>query len=208
MRVFHSRSGRSLAGLRVGLLGGSFNPAHAGHVAISLYALKRLKLDQIWWLVSPQNPLKPNRGMASLQQRLQKAYALAAPHARILVTDIEAQVGTLYTVDTIMVLKKYFPSTHFVWLMGADNLNQMPRWKNWADIFIAVPVAVFRRPGYAAGRRKGKVSLRFDGAWVPVHQGHQLANRKAPAWVLLDNPLNNLSATAIRREGNELIRKE
>jgi nicotinate-nucleotide adenylyltransferase len=191
-----------LAGRRIGLLGGSFNPAHEGHRAVSLYALKRLGLDQIWWLVSPQNPLKSVQGMASLPERLLSARAMAA-HARIIVTDIENDAGTRYTADTLSMLKRRFPRTHFVWLMGADNLTQMPHWHKWQDIFRSVPVAVFRRPTYAAGRKRGKAAVRFDKAWVPAVRGKKLASKKPPAWLLLDNRLDPESSTRIRGQRGE-----
>lgn len=185
-------------GLRIGLLGGSFNPAHAGHVAMSLHALRQLKLDQIWWLVSPQNPLKSTKDMAPLQVRMAQAKQTMR-HPRIKITDMESQLGTRYTVDTLRALKKRFPQTHFVWLMGADNLRQMPRWKKWQDIFKLVPVAVFRRPAYVAGRGIGQVALRFGHFWLPSRKAKNLARQGVPAWLVLDNQLNYLSATAIRR---------
>ena len=203
MRAFSSHSGRSCAGLRIGLLGGSFNPAHAGHRSVSLYALKRLGLDQIWWLVSPQNPLKSPKDMAPFEERFQQAQQMAA-HPRILVTDIEVQWGKVYTAETLKLLRKRFPKTQFVWLMGADNLCQIHLWRRWPEIFASVPVAVFQRPAYAAGRKRGKAALRFDKSWIPVHQGHKLAHAKPPVWLLLDNPLNSLSATELRRQGKIL----
>lgn len=132
------------AGLRVGLLGGSFNPAHDGHRYISRLALKLLGLDEVWWLVSPQNPLKPAAGMASLGDRLARAQAVA-DHPRIRVTDLERLLGTRYTADTLAALHRCFPRTRFVWLMGADNLLQVPRWQRWTEIFETTPVAL-RRP--------------------------------------------------------------
>jgi len=190
-------SGTSFAGRRIGLLGGSFNPAHGGHRAVSLFALKRLGLDQVWWLVSPQNPLKSSRGMAPLSERLAEA-KIIAHHPRIIVTDLETKAGTYYTVDILRMLKRRFPRTQFVWLMGADNLNQLPRWHRWQDIFRSVPVAVFRRPAYAAGRKKGKAAQRFDGAWMPVSNSRKLTAQKLPAWLLLDNQLDQTSSTQIR----------
>jgi nicotinate-nucleotide adenylyltransferase len=166
---------------------------------VSLYALKRLNLDQIWWLVSPQNPLKPARGMASLPERMEQARA-AARHPRIAVTGIESAFGTLYTADTLRVLKRRFPRAHFVWLMGADNLQQIERWHRWPDIFRQAPVAVLRRPAYAAGRGRGKAAQRFDRAWQPASRSRNLAGQKPPAWMVLDNPLNPLSATGIRKD--------
>lgn len=195
----HPLSGHAFAGLRVGLLGGSFNPAHEGHRAISLYALKRLKLDQVWWLVSPQNPLKPSKGMAPLAARRRQAEQEAS-HNRILVTAIEACLGTHYTVDTLQALRKRFPRTQFVWLMGADNMRQIDQWRRWPQIFQHVPVAVFRRPAYAVGRKLGKAAVRFDRAWHPVKRGRSLASQTQPAWLILDNSLNKLSATAIRAQ--------
>lgn len=193
----HLRSGQSLARKSVGLLGGSFNPAHSGHCAISLHALKQLGLDEIWWLVSPQNPLKSTRGMGPLDDRLCAAQKIAR-HPKIIVTDIERQLGTRYTVDTLRALRRRFPKIRFVWLMGADNLKQIPHWHKGLDIFELVPVAVFRRPTYAAGRRSGKAAQRFDHAWLPTKRARCLAKQKAPAWVVLDNQYNNLSATEIR----------
>jgi nicotinate-nucleotide adenylyltransferase len=197
--MFHSRSGTSTSGLRIGLLGGSFNPAHAGHRDISLFALKRLGLDQVWWLVSPQNPLKPTHDMAPLAERMNNARAVSR-HPRIRVTDIETQLGTRYTVDTLKALRTRFPHTHFVWLMGADNMQQLPKWRHWADIFALVPVAVFRRPDYAAGRNLGKAAYRFSHAWRRAAGGVDLMESGLPAWTILDNRLNKLSATNIRKD--------
>lgn len=195
----HKRSGPAYAGRRIGLLGGSFNPAHAGHLAISLYALKRLQLDQIWWLVSPQNPLKSAKGMASLADRVASAETLAA-HPRILVTSIESELGTRYTVDTLKRLKQRFPRTDFVWLMGSDNLRQAHRWRRWQTLFESVPVAVFRRPAYVGGRGCGKAAQRFDRSFKPASFGKKLAGMKAPVWLMLDNPLQHYSATEIRKD--------
>src|SRR5580698_9005109 len=114
--LIHPHSGPSFARMRIGLLGGSFNPAHAGHLEMSLHALKRLGLDQVWWLVNPQNPLKPSAGMAPLKERLRDASALAR-HPKIIVTDIQAQLNTRYTIDTLHALKRHFPRTRFIWLM-------------------------------------------------------------------------------------------
>ena len=135
-------------GSHIGLLGGSFNPAHEGHLEISLLALEKLSLDCIWWMVSPQNPLKPKKGMASISERLSTARS-AADDPRISVTDIETELGTLYTADTLLALRDHFSETRFVWLMGADNLLQMHHWQKWSKIFYTVPVAVFARPNYS-----------------------------------------------------------
>ena len=115
---------------RIGLLGGSFNPAHEGHLHISLIALKRLRLDAVWWLVAPQNPLKPSKGMADIDTRLANARAMA-DHPRVVVTDLERRLGTVYTIDSITRLQTVYPRLRFVWLMGADNVVQFPRWSGW-----------------------------------------------------------------------------
>ncbi|MFY9287818.1 MAG: nicotinate-nucleotide adenylyltransferase [Alphaproteobacteria bacterium] len=197
----HPRSGRAFAGMKIGLLGGSFNPAHDGHRAMSIYALKRLGIDQVWWMVSPQNPLKSTKGMAPLKERMKQASAFA-DHRKIVVTDIEDQLGTRYTIDTLEALQKHFPATRFLWLMGADNLQQMTRWKKWPQIFSLVPVAVFRRPAYAIGHGFGKVTQRFKRYGLPISQAKNIAKFDAPAWMLLDNPKNKISATEIRKTKN------
>lgn len=191
-------TGRVYAGLKVGLLGGSFNPAHDGHRFISLYAMKALGLDRVWWLVSPQNPLKPAAGMAGLEDRLEEARGVAR-HPRIQVTALEAALGTRFTADTLAALKKRHPRTRFVWLMGADNLSQIPRWRRWTRIFGLVPVAVFRRPTYSLSASRGKAAQRFSRRRVDQQRARSLAGRKPPAWVFLQNPLHPASATAIRQ---------
>lgn len=198
----HLRNGAAFSGMTIGLLGGSFNPAHSGHLAMSLYALKHLRLDQVWWLVSPQNPLKPAAGMAPLDRRMDYASRLAA-HPRLVVTAIETELGTRYTADTLRALMRRFPGVRFVWLMGADNLRQIPRWQAWQDIFRSVPVAVFRRPGYPAGRGLGKAAIRFGKAWQEPVKGKIIAykaRKRLPAWIILDNKLNYTSATKIRKD--------
>lgn len=198
----HARSGPSFARLRVGLMGGSFNPAHAGHLAMSLYALKRMGLDQIWWLVSPQNPLKPVKGMAPLAERVAQARAVAH-HPKIIVTDMERELDTQFTVDTLAALRMRFPSTHFVWLIGADNFEQLPRWRRWPQIFENIPIAVFRRAGFEAS---GEAAIRFAKARHSAAFAKKLAAVPPPAWLVLDNPLNLLSATAIRRQETDTER--
>jgi nicotinate-nucleotide adenylyltransferase len=183
---------------RVGLLGGSFNPAHEGHRHISVLALKLLKLDEIWWLVSPQNPLKSARGMAPLAARLTSARA-ACRHPRERAVAIETALGTRYTADTIKALTTRFPRTQFVWLMGADNLNQITRWDSWSLIFHMVPVAVFDRPAYSLRALAGKAAHRFAGARRRLSQAGRLTSRNPPAWVFFHTPLHAASATSIRR---------
>lgn len=193
----------AVSGLRIGLLGGSFNPAHQGHQFISREALKRLKLDRVWWLVSPQNPLKPHEGMAGLEARLEGARAVAR-HPRIRPTGIEAALGTRYTADTLAELKARFARTRFVWLMGADNLAQIPRWEDWTYIFHTVPIAVFDRPSYSHKALAGIAARRFRKARVEERKAPSLAARTPPAWCFLHIPLMPVSATQIRaRAGAE-----
>ncbi len=182
---------------RVGLLGGSFNPAHAGHLHLSLVALKRLDLDAVWWLVSPQNPLKPTAGMAPLAERLAGARA-AARHPRIMATDMEARLGSRFTADTLRRLKRRFPGIDFVWLMGADNMLQIPRWRRWAAIFETVPVAVIARPAYCWNAMHGKAALRYARSRVGERAASGLARRQPPAWHYLATRLHPASATEIR----------
>ena len=182
-------------GMRIGLLGGSYNPAHDGHLHISLEAKNRLALDQVWWLVSPQNPLKSPEDMAPIKERLKSANAIAA-NSDVRVTDIEVKLGTQYTADTLTKLIGLAPGVHFVWLMGADNLVQLPRWRRWRAIMESMPMAIFNRDrmGYralagAAAARYGRYRVRRPAA-LPLHG--------APAWCFLFSPLHTASSTAIR----------
>lgn len=185
------------AGLRVGLLGGSFNPAHDGHRHVSLEALRRLGLDQVWWLVSPQNPLKPVAGMAPLAERLATARRVAR-HPAIVATDIERVLGTRYTADTIAALQDRFPRTRFVWLMGADNLLQVPRWRGWTRIFQAVPVAIFDRRPYSLRALSGQAARRYARQRIIGHGMARLADMEPPAWGYFRIRLHPASATALR----------
>ena len=183
--------------MRVGLLGGSFNPAHGGHLHISRLALKHLNLDQVWWLVSPQNPLKPTAGMAPLDDRLDYARAMAAD-PRILVTDMERRLGTLFAVDTLRRLIGRYPDTRFVWVMGADNLLQAPLWKRWRAFFDMVPIAVFARPSYSFRALTSKAARCLAPHRVGPGRGTALAGMTPPAWMFLPTRLEDSSATAIR----------
>ena len=185
------------AGLRVGLLGGSFNPAHEGHRQISLAALKRLGLDEVWWLVSPQNPLKPRAGMADLDQRLAGARRLAR-HPRIRVTALESALETTYTAESLRILTRRLPGVSFVWLMGADNLSQIPAWKDWLQIFHLLPVAILDRPSYALRALAGKAARRFSRWRWPERKARSLPGTAPPAWVFIHGPLSAQSATRIR----------
>lgn len=187
------------SGRSVGLLGGSFNPAHEGHRHISLQALKRLGLDAVWWLVSPQNPLKPAKGMAPCKTRLEQA-AKTARHPKISVTDIERELGTAYTADTLKKLKQLHPSTRFIWLMGGDNLRQIHLWNDWQDIFALVPVCVVDRPPADSIVRASPALERFRPFLVDQSAAPTLKTRRLPAWTILHAPLNPLSASLIRKE--------
>ncbi|NQV84508.1 MAG: nicotinate-nucleotide adenylyltransferase [Rhodospirillales bacterium] len=185
---------------RIGLLGGSFNPAHAGHLHISRLALDRLGLDEVWWLVSPQNPLKPVEGMAPLADRLAGARALigGAGHRNMSATDIEQDLGTPYTADTLAALKRRFPNARFVWIMGADNLIEIARWNNWTAIFKTVPVAVFARPAYSFKALTSMAAKRFAGRRIYEQDAALLIDQALPAWVFMHIPLSSASATKIR----------
>ena len=182
---------------RIGLLGGSFNPAHEGHLYISVEALKRLKLDAVWWLVSPQNPLKSSIGMATLNSRVMSARQVAL-HPRISVTTLEHQLGTRYTVDTVLKIKQKFSSTRFVWLMGSDNLLQIPRWRHWNQIFGNVSIAVFARETYDFKALAGMAAHRYSASRLPIERAANLAIRKPPAWTFLPLRWHSATSTNIR----------
>jgi len=181
----------------VGLLGGSFNPAHEGHAFIAQTALERLGLDEVWWLVSPGNPLKSNDGMAPLAERFASAAARAG-NGRMRVTDIEAELGTRYTAEAIRRLRRRYPRLSFVWLMGADNLVQIPAWKDWSLIFHTIPVAVFARPHYLERALSGAASARFRDGRLPERAARSLARHRPPAWIFIHSRLVAASASAIR----------
>jgi nicotinate (nicotinamide) nucleotide adenylyltransferase/ribosome silencing factor RsfS/YbeB/iojap len=186
---------------RIGLLGGSFNPAHRGHLHLSLTALKRLDLDEIWWMVSPQNPLKPVAGMAPFAERLEQARQAAAGIRRVRVTDIEDRLGgSYYTADTLRSLTRRYPDLRFVWLMGGDNLVQLPRWARWAEIFRTMPIAVFDRPSCSQRALSSAAAQRFARSRIPEACTRRLAETEPPAWVFLHTRLDATSATRIRSE--------
>lgn len=189
-----------------GLLGGSFNPAHGGHRAISLAAMQALGLDEVWWLVSPGNPLKPRAGMAPLATRVRSARRQAR-HAPIRVTAIERELGTRYTIDTLRALKRRYPKRRFVWLMGADNLAQMHLWKDWRNIAREMPIAVIARPGY-----NGKALASPAMAWLRRYRlpATCLKNRKewsAPALIELRFDPDPRSATSLRQADPDWARR-
>ena len=183
---------------RIGLLGGSFNPAHGGHRRISLFAQQALGLDEGWWLVSPGNPLKPKAGMAPFATRLASA-RLMARRSRIKVSDFEAKAGTRYTVDTLRKLLRRYPKRRFIWIMGADNVANFTRWRRWRDIARLMPIAVIARPGY-----DGAALASPAGAWLGRYRRSAAsfkhrAGWSAPALIQLRFDPDPRSATAIRR---------
>lgn len=187
------------AGMTVGLLGGSFDPAHEGHVHITLEALKRFRLDRVWWLVSPGNPLKA-RGPAPLDQRLQRARTIMR-HPRVEVTGIEARLGTRYTAATLGALFDLYPEVRFTWLMGADNLADFHRWERWDEIMAALPVGVIARPGERVAARTSPAARRFRAARLPGWASGLLASAEPPAWCLVNVPMMAVSSTEIRAAG-------
>ena len=183
---------------KIGLLGGSFNPPHAGHREISIAALKRLELDAVWWLVTPGNPLKDPEQYAPYETRLSVARAIAS-HERIVVSNFEARRNLQYTVDTLDALVNDFPAMRFVWLMGADSLVTFHRWKDWRRIASLVPIAVFNRPGYADEALESEAgqalsAFRFDDAEV-----EKLVDAEPPAWAFFEETQNPISSTSIRQ---------
>ncbi|WP_151953504.1 nicotinate-nucleotide adenylyltransferase [Sphingomonas sp. EC-HK361] len=183
---------------RIGLLGGSFNPAHRGHRAISLAAIRALGLDEVWWLVSPGNPLKPATGMAPFAARIASARAMAR-RAPIVASDIELRLGTRYTVDTVRALVRRYPKTDFVWLMGADNLAEFHRWRDWRRIARTLPIAVIARPGYDAGALAADAMGWLRRFQRPARQAKRWTEWSLPALVLLRFRPDPTSATALRR---------
>ena len=198
------RAGQALS--RIGLLGGSFNPAHGGHRRVSLFAAHALGLDAVWWLVSPGNPLKPKAGMAPLAARLASARKQAR-RAPIVPTAIERELGTRFTIDTLRKLKQRFPQHRFVWLMGSDNLAQFHRWRDWRGIARTMPIAVIARPGY-----DGAACTSLAGVWLGRSRRSEasLSNRagwSAPALIHLRFDPDPRSASAIRRADPDWVRR-
>ena len=186
------------AGARIGVLGGSFNPAHAGHVLISTIAMKRLGLDWLWWLVTPGNPLKSNGDLPSLQLRIEAGRRLL-PHPKVVVTAFEDRLGSPYTAATLDFLTHRHPAARFVWVMGADNLASFHRWQRWRSIAAQVPIAVVDRPGWRHRALASPAARAMSRSYVPEDRAGILADLGAPAWTLLTGPLSQLSSTALRK---------
>lgn len=186
------------AGEVIGLLGGSFDPAHEGHAHITRIALERFALDRVWWLVSPGNPLKEH-GPAPLSARMEAARAVTRD-PRVLVTDIEAYLGTPYTAETLTRLVAHYPQVRFTWLMGADNLQQIHLWQDWRVIFDLVPVGVMARPG-AEDAGESLAAQKMEAARLPESAAATLARSTPPAWCLISIPLSDASSSKIRARG-------
>lgn len=179
----------------IGLFGGSFNPAHGGHLHVAKAGLRQLQLDEIWWLVSPQNPLKPEQ--PSWDIRAETVRNLPLP-PKMCVSDIELRYGTQYTVDLLRTIITRKRNARFVFMMGADNLLQFPKWRDWDTIMDIIPIAVIARPGSPIRARLGQAARQYAHARIPEDEAHTLKNRVGPAWTYLTLPLDKRSSSAIR----------
>jgi nicotinate-nucleotide adenylyltransferase len=184
-------------GMQVGLFGGSFNPPHAGHALVAEIALRALKLDQLWWIVTPGNPLKAGKPIAPLAERLKKSEAFAED-PRIKVTAFEASFNVRYTADTLALVQARNSGVDFVWVMGADNLAQFHRWQRWREIATTMPIAVIDRPGSTLALISSMMAKTFDYARVNERDAARLARLRAPAWTFIHGPRSSLSSTALR----------
>ena len=186
--------------MRIGLLGGSFNPPHEGHALITRLALRRLKLDRVWWLVTPGNPLKSLTGLKALKARMEAARRLDVG-PRVVVSDIEAQIGSRFTYDTLLWLRQRAPGAHFVWIMGADNLRQFHLWRHWREIADLVPIVVVDRPGSTLKAISSPAGAALAPWRIPECDAARFAAMRPPALIFLHGPRSWLSSTALRGEG-------
>lgn len=184
-------------GMQVGLFGGSFNPPHAGHELVADIALRRLSLDQLWWIVTPGNPLKSTRELAPLAERIRLSEKVAHD-PRIKVTAFEAAYHVRYTADTLALVHAKNPGVDFVWIMGADSLRDFHHWERWRQIMLTFPIAVIDRPGATLSFLSSLAAKTFDYARVDERDAPRLARMKAPAWTFVHGPRSVLSSTAIR----------
>jgi len=186
------------SGQRIGLFGGSFNPAHEGHRQVALYAMKRLKLDWVWWLVAPQNPLKDPRQTGDYTKRLTQA-KLMAHHPRFMVSDVEKQISSRNTAQTLRTLRT-LSDAHFVWIMGADSLANLHHWHQWTQIVEGVTLAVLARPGYSIRALDSKTALRYRNKRISNDRPQILASKPPPHWAFISMPLRKESSSAIRAQ--------
>ncbi|MEN5300055.1 nicotinate-nucleotide adenylyltransferase [Brucella sp. TWI559] len=186
-------------GMTVGLFGGSFNPPHGGHALVAEIAIRRLKLDQLWWMVTPGNPLKDKRELAPLSERLELSEHVASD-PRIKVTALEAAFNVRYTADTLALIAKANPGVHFVWVMGADNLASFHRWQRWREIAQTFPIAVIDRPGSTLAYLSSRMAQTFSRSRLDEHYAPILARRSPPAWTFIHGPRSSLSSTALRKQ--------
>jgi nicotinate-nucleotide adenylyltransferase len=184
-------------GMQVGLFGGSFNPPHAGHALVAEIAMRRLRLDQLWWMVTPGNPLKNARELAPLAERIRRSEAIARD-PRMKVTAFEASYHVRYTADTLALIKARNPGVDFVWIMGADNLRDFHQWQRWREIVMTFPIAVIDRPGSTLSFLSSVVAKTFGYARVDESDAPLLARMQAPAWTFIHGRRSLLSSTAIR----------
>lgn len=190
---------RNAAGLRIGLFGGSFNPPHAGHRLVTLIALRRLKLDRIWWIVTPGNPLKDTRDLPPLAARMSACRRLM-PEPMVDITGIESAIGTRYTLDTLRYLRRRCPTVRFIWIMGADNLIQFHRWQGWRDIARLMPIAVIDRPGATLRATASRTASTLARRRLPERKSAALAGRKGN-WIFIHGPRSPQSSTRLRAGG-------
>ncbi len=184
-------------GQRIGLFGGSFNPAHRGHLMVALFALKRLRLDWVWWLVSPQNPLKDPRETGEYAGRLAFTRRIAR-HPRFVVSDLEKQIGSRTTAETLDRLAPVLRRAKFIWIMGADSFANLHNWNDWIDIPETLPLAFLARPGYSIRALSGRAAIRYAQSRLPTAAAAALPDGRPPAWVFLPMPLRPESSSAIR----------
>lgn len=195
----HLRTPLAFPGMTIGLLGGTFDPPHGGHMHISVTAIKRLGINRLWWLVTPGNPLKTRSDVAAFGERFAQARAQTRD-PRIKVTGFEASLGSAYTAETIAYLRRRYPQTRFIWVMGADNLVNFHRWERWRDILQSVPVAVIDRPGYRFAALSGRAAQAYARAYVDESDAGGIGRFTPPAWTFLTARLSPLSSTELRAQ--------
>ena len=183
--------------MRIGLFGGSFDPPHAGHLHVASLALKRLRLDRVWWIVGPGNPLKDRRRLPASSDRLRAARDIAR-HPRMVATDFEAALGARYSVETLRFLLRRCPQVHFVWILGADSFATFHRWQAWREIAQLVPIAIVDRPGWTIPAQRGRAAATLGRGKLRGRDAPTLPGRKAPAWIFIEGPRSHLSSTVLR----------